>query len=438
MLKKLLFIVSILGSSLCSLQIQAEQSPASWTLDPLVFTLDQNIANDYYLPEAGFKEVLQSNLQRRLATSNKLVDTPTADTLKIEVRVNYLRRFPGDLTPFPSSTVTSPNIFFGIRLLRNDEVWKSFHSKEMVANDATFFGRASIESLARDAGHLLAVSNTIIKTFNELVPDANIPPEPGEEEVKTTVDHYMTLKQQVPHYEFQRYIPEEVTEQYLAGISSSDRKVRLTTYSKLTRDWMNEPRVYNKIHEQLLQSYATATSKDDIKEVREAMNALASSGMDVYLPFFKEIKSSTADPAIVKQVDDSLKILTRRTRQNAVVHNTKTMHADFDWKTNQNINILKLPETGVRVALLKQIYRDKQWDVNLLQAIADELENSAFANAYRSGVNHDVHAWMCIVLGAAGNKTHQDLLQRMSEEATSDKVRKHAKDNFKKLRKIKS
>lgn len=438
MLKKLLFIVSILGSSLYSLQIQAEQSPATWTLDPLTFTLDQVVTNDFYLPEAGFKEVLQTSLQRRLASSDNLVSTATDDTLNIAIQVNYFRRFPGDLTPFPSATITSPDVTITIQIFRKEQLLKSYGPKDSVINDPSFMGMATLKSLARDIGHLAKLSNIILEKLNELAPELTVSTEITEEEAKTTIAHYLTLRQQQPRYEYQSYIPAEVTEQYLADLASTDRKTRLNTYAKLTRGWINEPIIYNKIHKKIEQEYLTATTKEDIKELREAMNALASSGMDEYLQLFFDIERSAANRAIVKQVEDSSKIMNRRIRQNSVVHNTKTMREDLDWITNQNINILKLPETDVRVLLLKKLYRNKLWNEPTLQAIANELENSFSTNRYRASANTDVHSWMCILLGVSENKNYQDLLQRLSEQAPNEKVRKHAKDNFKKLIKIKA
>lgn len=438
MLKKLL-IVSILCSTLCSLQIQAEESPATWTLEPLTFTLDQIVTNDFYLPEAGFKEVLQASLQRRLANSGNLVSTTTDDTLNIAIQVNYFRRFPGDLTPFPSATITSPDVTITIQISRNEQILKSYGPKDSVINDPSFMGMATLKSLARDIGHLTKLSNIILEQLNELTPELIVSTELTEEEAKTTIAHYLTLRQQQPRYVYESYIPAEVTEQYLMDLASPDRKTRLNTYAKLTRGWINEPIIYNKIYEKIQQEYQTATTKEDIKELREAMNALASSGMDDdYLQLFFDIERSTANRAIVKQVEDSSKIMNRRIRQNAVVHNTKTMNPDFDWITNQNINILKLPETDVRVLLLKRLYRNKLWNEPTLQAIANELEQSFFTNPYRTAVNTDVHSWMCILLGVSGNKKYQDLLQRLSEQSPNEKVRKHAKDNFKKLKKIKA
>src|SRR5690606_37588207 len=121
---------------------------------------------------------------------------------------------------------------------------------------------------------------------------------------------------------------------YIDRIKSDNQKQRIIAYQDISRDWLYSPRLFSVIKAQIETRYPIAKRRGDIKEVREAMNALASSGLEEYRSLLKTIQASSADKKILAETLDSEKILSRRASQISIVHDFTNANPQVSWRAN--------------------------------------------------------------------------------------------------------
>lgn len=396
--------------------------------------VSQTVMTYQYIDNGGFQTVLHNTLARRLDASDMLADADETDAIDLTIYVDYVRRFPGDGTPFPASTQTAPEFYMHINAEDSSRTY--FNQKtELMTITKDLFGFSSEREVGRDIGFLIGLANTILKRLADVTPGDNIDWKTTPEEAKLVDYEYRLLLSQRPAAAYGDYIPQEVAETYITRLQSEDQKKRVHAYQDIGRDWINNKKLFDVIQFELEKTYLTTKSGKDVKEVREAMNALASSGLEEYLQFFDTVEKSSADKKIVKQVKASKKILTQRSAQGNIVHNTVTMKPEKSWRENQYANMLLLTEPKMRVWATKKISQEYPKDEYLLDLLAQKLADEALKDNFIAGSNHDFHAWICRAIGSSGNKKYLPVLQKVKGEASQEKVREYAAEFLKVLEK---
>ncbi|HWV14973.1 MAG TPA: hypothetical protein VN030_06035, partial [Cellvibrio sp.] len=231
------------------------------------------------------------------------------------------------------------------------------------------------------------------------------------------------------------YIPDSVSDEYIKRLQSADFKSRIVAYQDIGRDWINSRKLFDFIKNEVSLKYNVEGDSDNTKEVREAMNALASSGLIEYSDFFKEIKSNAMDKKIADQVEDSEKILFRRAVQGSIIHSEVAVNPQESWKVNQLARTVLFSEPKLREGAAKNIYLNFIGNTYLLDTLASLLEKEAFKSNYATGMNANFHEWICRILGDSKDKKYLDLLNRAQKDARVESVRKYAVKYYKVLSK---
>jgi len=228
------------------------------------------------------------------------------------------------------------------------------------------------------------------------------------------------------------YIPDSITNDYLVELASDNKKARINAYKNITRAWLMSESLFDNIEEILLKSYNKDEPKK-VKELRWVAKALASSGLEKYRPTLIMVGEEAFSDVLKKSMKSYLLFFDKRQISNEIVHNIKTMTPKETWRVNQLANMINSDNAQLRSQAIKDIYRNYKSNEYLLNFISHQLSNEGGVARYRYLNNTDNYAWFCRILGESGNVEFKPLLERMANEALSEKVRKYAKKFARKL-----
>jgi|GEM_PF-1391858 len=409
---------------------KSEQIPQGKSLNIKKFdlALKETVVTYLYLNGDDFKSLVNHSLTRRLDETGVLADPDTDPNQKVDVDifVGYIRHFPGDATPFPVTSLSSPDIYLSIKIYESNKTYLNYESGKLVGSIGSFFGNATDKDYFKDMSYSVELTNTILSKISEVLPEKKPALTASGEEMKKVAQEYLEklALQRVAITE--QYIPESVADDYISRLKAADLKSRPKIYKEIYYDWINSEKLFEFIKNDISNRYLTAKDSVEIKEIREAMNCLAGSGIAKYSEFFDEIKTKSTDSAIRDEADDSQKILLRRLMQSKTVHITKDSNPQESWKINQYVRILKLPDNRSTELALKEIYNKHRNNKYLLSVLANILETNAFKN---DGIDYSAGtlAWVCRILGESGDKQYLPLLQRVSSEGNSEYIQKYGK-----------
>jgi hypothetical protein len=408
----------------------ADQIPPEKRLNIKSFdlTLKETVVTYLYLDNDGFKNLVHHSLIRRLDESGVLAtqDINSNQKVDVDISVDYIRHFPGDGTPFPGTSLSSPDIYLSIKVYNSDKTYLTYTSGRLVGSIGSFFGSATSSDYYQDMSYSVELTNTILAKISEVLPEKKPVLAASSEELKKVSTEYLEKLALQRAVVTEQYIPESVADDYIARLKSADLKSKPTIYKEIYYDWINSKKLFEFIKNDIENRYLVAKDSAEIKEIREAMNCLASSGIAEYSEFFDEIKAKSKNSAIKDEATDSQKILFHRMMQSKTVHITKDSNPEESWKINQYVRILKLPDAKSTELVLKEIYLKHKDNKYLLSVLAHILETNAFKQG-AADYSEGTLGWACRIIGEAGDKQYLPLLQRVASEGNGEYIQKYGK-----------
>src|SRR5690606_37436146 len=160
---------------------------------------------------------LYNSLKRRFDAANLLAADDKENSLDISLYVDYLRRFPGDATPFPATTQTSPDFFIEISIFdKNERLYHKKTPKMTISGNALNFSKA--KEVGRDIGYLIVLTNTLIKEISDVIPGDALSTFSSPEEALVVAAEYQLKLSQKPVVRLTEYIPDDVVNSYIDRI----------------------------------------------------------------------------------------------------------------------------------------------------------------------------------------------------------------------------
>ncbi|WP_049723395.1 hypothetical protein [Gilvimarinus polysaccharolyticus] len=421
--------------------VAAEQASAQSGLDvngryyvsKLDVDLTQCCVFGEFLNEPQFTAVVHKMLLFKLRESGlTLLDQAEDDAIGLSFRLDYYRHFWGDQTPMPMAKMGDPEFFYSVAAKMGEQELYSFDSDRRTMKSIDLAGINGTDQQKKDYGYALraggVLAGAMIKeiagaSFNNKVIPAEFVPMLIELQAEFAAEPERVND----------YIPATVTDGYLTIFSSGDSDDRIDAYKAIRRGWYNDKRLFDAIVNNIKLRY-TLDERSDIKETREAMNALASSGMSIYEEFFKELEVDDKAPKKIQgQAEDSLKILQKRAALVGAVHDTRTMDLSQNWQVNQLANRARSFDRKTSVAALKEIYRNHRDNTYIVESLAQMLKDEAYVDGFRSGQRTDVHAWAVRIVGMSGQEQYLSLLKSLEDDAVFSKVRDYAEKYYEEL-----
>jgi len=235
-------------------------------------------------------------------------------------------------------------------------------------------------------------------------------------------------------YSKNTYIPDSVTAPLIADINNKKDRERIKNYNRIIHGWIYTPELQNAITNKINELMLTTTADSDNKELRYAMNALASLGDESTIDIFKKIEKIPNLPSdVAKEVQDSVVIYNDRRLLARRIHNTANFNSMESWEINQLYNRLGLPTDIELISAMKEIFEKYPNNKMLLDKLASILEEDMRHEVWRE----EVDAWICKVIEKSRNTNYLPLVQSVESKAKSEKIRDYAKSAKKHLAKLK-
>ena len=390
--------------------------------------LVQNFYFGKYLVERDFSEVVEKELVAYLESAGRYSNKKDSDSIQLNVFVEYYRRFPGDQTPFPRKVLAFPLVTFKFVGVKNGAEVINYQSKQLTNSAGSYFFGDGDNEIIKDYNFASSVALEISKEIAEHTPGFDYKNVDVKGLASRIQGYKIAFEKRNREVAFNAYIPDAEVAEFISGLDHPKPKERIRNYQNIKNQWFNNPVLFEAIEVKIRELYPTAKKGQPLKEVRYALNALASSGDMKYLALFQEIEATegVVDP-ILSEIDDSKEILQKRNRQVQIVHDPSTMNATKSWEVNQFSNRLLLNDSRELKETIKVIsvkYGDNEYLLDKLEKmLLEEVAESGLKAMHRS----DVHAWMCRALGQSKNKKYLTTLQEIKDNASAEKTKKYAK-----------
>lgn len=437
MLKKIVFLMLLGWSfSACCSYADAVPSGAKIYIKKLDVGLVEYSMNYMYLNNDDFNRVIYNSLQRRLDSAGILAkDNASEQVVNLDVSIVYFRRFPGDETPFPSTSLAAPDVNFKMKISDANHTYLDYESGMLKGSMGAWFGSASARDFYQEMIYVTELNNTLIRRIGGVLLDKVLPSVASDDEQKKISEEYIGFLSAERVLTSDQYIPDSVADDYINRLQTLDFKGRIAVYKEISRDWNNNKKLFSYIKDEISKKYKVATKSDDVKEVREAMSCLASSGLAEYQDFFVEIKEGATNKEIAEEAADSQKYLFKRAMQGKLVHSVKNSNLNESWKVNQYARLFHISDERISSRAAKEVYLNYLDNAYLQSVLAEMLEAEAFVVSFKYNKNEDLHQWACRILGESKNKQYLPLLKRLEVQAVSVGVQKYAKKFSKVLEK---
>lgn len=115
----IILVLSACGSQ--SIKKAATEPLGQSYIENLDFNLSFKIESEAYYTEEEMKQYVLKKVTDTLSQKG-ILGTPGAGSTGLDVRVSYYRAFSGELTPWPSKSITRPIVNWGITATKNGVV----------------------------------------------------------------------------------------------------------------------------------------------------------------------------------------------------------------------------------------------------------------------------------------------------------------------------
>lgn len=219
---------------------------------------------------------------------------------------------------------------------------------------------------------------------------------------------------------------------FVRMLQSSNVFVRIEAAKLIEGHFLVDPAVFPVVRERLRQSVQDEThSKEQLDEIGWLCKALASSGDTAYAAVLQDIADSSKIKKIRLYAEQSL-----ATIPDFAARNARLLEIPGDptlsFEHNRLLRMLRSGDPALLRNAAKRISRSVEVPAVLFQAAADALEANLH-NRGRELLRLDSMGWLCKALGASGEKAYIPVLQRVLDNAPTEKLRQHARNALRSL-----
>lgn len=424
---------------LCHAVYANDLQDAKYRISSFKLDLAESVSYAQFLKEDEFSFVVRDSMELMLKRVNKLASDEEANPVELDIYIDYYRRFVGDQSPWPIASLAPPNFYITIKAKRDGKEVLSIKTKELVnlSGGFDFFLANKPDYYKKDYSRAYELAAEIVSYIAKNAKDFS-PPRPQElADFSSRSDFYHSRFGVINNPSLDFYVPDDAAEPYLVAMTDGNMKIRINNFSAITQEWIFNERLVKAVREHIEKLLQNPLDKNEEKELRYAMNSLASFGLVEDLVVFEKIKNMPGYPKdVYKEVDDSKNILKKRNDQNILVHQFSSELADQHWEIKQLANRLNLAEVKDVLQAISRVKRSYPRNTIILEVMKNRLENEALMFNYKARIYAKIDAHFCRVIGESGNPEYLEFLEMMSEKAAMDYTREHCEAGLKVLRKL--
>lgn len=403
-----------------------ELDGAKYKISSFKLDLAESVTYAQYLKEDEFSFVVRDSLELMLKRVNKLADEDAQTPVGLDIYIDYYRRFVGDASPWSIAVLGPPNFIITMTASRDGKEIYSIKTKELInlSGSYDFLFANAPDYYKKDYFRAYELAAELVSYIANKSKDF-APPRPQELADLSVRAEFYHSKFGKPNTDAITFnVPDSAAEPYIVAILDADKKVRINNFDAITREWIFNEKLANAVR-QHLSKLITAPDKETEKELRYAMNALASFGLADDVSVFEKIRATTGySKDVYKEVDDSINMLKKRNDQNWIhIYGPET--EGKDWEVRQLYNRLALADEKDLLSAISRIKRSYPKEELLLDKMQSRLEKEALIFNYKSRMYEKVDAHFCRVIGNSGNAKYMGFLEMMSKNAAMDYTREH-------------
>ncbi|MCC4796578.1 hypothetical protein BCT30_11875 [Enterovibrio norvegicus] len=427
----LISIMSLAGCSSASKSVHQYQIPIGTTykIDAFNFDLSQQYSVAGMLNEKETEALMMRSFSAKLEKEGLLATDENKGALPLVVNIDYFRNYVGQATPFRTEMVSPPKLYYSIEVIDEKGEKKTiFQSQEMTTSARSLFYLGIKKNIKEDVTYSLISANSIAKKLISLTPEHEGYSEDPEAYTSAANDIKLMLNQfsqKASTPSDKTYIPDTLTQKYLAMISSEQRRTRMNAYSEIQDQWLNQQALFDTLNDLILSSYNDDLTKQQLDELEEQIETIANAGLKEYKPTLVKITETATSTELQNFTSKQLKVLNSQALTSDVIHQPLPEDMNLSWKKHQLYNMATSEEKDLQRLAAKKIYRDYPKDKVLLDVLSEQLDQ-ALIRGYNAELRNDFHAWICRILGTSGDTKYKPQLEYLAQNAAHRKVRNFA------------
>lgn len=213
---------------------------------------------------------------------------------------------------------------------------------------------------------------------------------------------------------------------YLDAFSKSSILQKQKTIEPLAWAGLSDPRIFDPLEKDLLDSYQTADSGNLVDALSWAAKGLAFSGNEKYRPTLSTVANEAANKKLRKYARQSLEELDDYKKWNPLINpNHKSAKAEYPSEKQRFKNMLQSGNDELIRIAAKRIHYEGSYDRDLLDVAAKTLEER-YSKASDS-LSVDAMAWLLKAIAGSADLKYKAQIENIRDSAGNKRVRKYAK-----------
>lgn len=222
----------------------------------------------------------------------------------------------------------------------------------------------------------------------------------------------------------------EDVKRYLEMLESDYLRIRVDAAKYITRSGLTDPVLFETVKEKLLTGYTQRqNSPKHMDEMAWYCKALASSGNMAYAQTLRQVASNTTNHKLKGHCKKSIDRIPVHAARNETIKAGIAKDPTLSPEENKIIAMLRSKDPLMMRDAAKTVYRTP-FSKNSVTDVMSEVLLATSPNTARDRLMIDALSWMCKALGSSGKPEYKEILSRVIQTSTSDKLKKYARKSL--------
>ncbi|QFU24838.1 hypothetical protein FM038_023710 [Shewanella eurypsychrophilus] len=218
--------------------------------------------------------------------------------------------------------------------------------------------------------------------------------------------------------------------QYIEVFQGEDIQQQKDALASLVMAGMSEPKVYNKIEENLQKSLPLAVDRHSIDYSAWLLKGLAYSGDEKYIATFNAVIAGDYHSKLQKYARKSLKILDQYKVWAPILSNKSLYDDKFSQASNVLANALRSDVLELKLNAAKRVINQNIDSEQINEVLNEELKDTRLLKHEKQSIQ--AYAYMAKALAITGDEKYKPTIEQLAQDSSEKKLRKYASKYLKK------
>ena len=212
--------------------------------------------------------------------------------------------------------------------------------------------------------------------------------------------------------------------QYIEVFHSEDIQQQKDALASLVMAGISDPKVYDKIEENLQKSLPLAIDRHTIDYSAWLLKGLAYSGNEKYAATFNAVIAGDYHSKLQKYARKSLKILDQYKVWAPILSNKSLYDDKFSQASNVLANALRSDVLELKLNAAKRVIKGNLHNNQLLEILNSELRNPHLLKHEKLAIQ--AYAYMAKALASSEDEAYKATIEEIAQSSSEKKLRKYA------------